>query len=231
MDFSDTITIITGIITRTYVDNMIQCYKTVQHKLISTWDNSPKELIEELENNGFIIFFNPYHHADWHLFNYQYITVKYAIEYAIKLGYKYICRTRTDVYTSNHNDFLTCTRHLYQDKVTVICGVNTQNKIYFLDVIIVGKSNELGALFNVTSTYTSKLIVYNDKIFVETDEINPEVFIFRNYTNIIPKTKDDIKKYMHFCKDICIANNITIFWISKNMQLITDYCNNSFVFI
>ena len=58
MSMQDTIILITGQLNSLFTERLIETYKNVDHKIISTWDNTKKELIDNLEKNRFIVVLN-----------------------------------------------------------------------------------------------------------------------------------------------------------------------------
>lgn len=210
LEYDDTITIISGIIKEEFVVNLINSYKYVKHKLISTWDDTENKLLEELKNNGFkIILSNENDIENKCSTNYQCFTIKHGILEAIKLGFKYVCRSRTDIFPTNHLKFLHLTRELYKEKITVLYGVEQgiehgiePSIIYYLDLIMCGTINDMLMCFNEQKESNDNAI--------------PELFFLRNYCkNSINKneyTKEEIKKYFNFAHTICIDNNIEILW-------------------
>ena len=47
----DTMILITGQLSELFARRLIETYKNVSHKMISTWDNTNKEIIEIQETN------------------------------------------------------------------------------------------------------------------------------------------------------------------------------------
>jgi len=221
VEYDDTITIISGIIKEEFVVNLINSYKYVRHKLISTWDDTENKLLEELKNNGFkIILSNENDIENKCSTNYQCFTIKHGILEAIKLGFKYVCRSRTDIFPTNHLKFLHLTRDLYKEKITVLHGIKYDNIIYYLDVIMCGTINDMLMCFNEQKESNDNAIT--------------ELFFLRNYCKEYIKTKKDIKKYINFAYKICIDNDIEIIWYKQFLynnkyqsyiKLISEYSN------
>ena len=97
----NTIVVITGLINVFFVDNLIKSYKNTNNKLISTWYDQDKDLIELLILNNFKIVLNDYpKHKN--STNVQIYATNKGSQEAKKLGYKYICHTRSDVFPLNY---------------------------------------------------------------------------------------------------------------------------------
>jgi len=152
---------------------------------------------------------------------------------AIELNYKYVCRTRTDIFPENHLKFLQVTRNLYEYKIMSLCGVelymNNELLTYYLDVILVGS---IARMFK----YYEK-----DDEFGKSYFRNCEQIMIENYANKDIRSREDIKQYMNFCKNICSRENIEIIWYKPAewvdycrsipyMKLIGEYCNSFFVY-
>jgi len=60
MEYDDTITIISGLLNDLFIENLILSYKTVKHKMITTWNNMDIQFIEILQEHGFIIVLSDY---------------------------------------------------------------------------------------------------------------------------------------------------------------------------
>ena len=227
MQYDDTITIITGILTPLFVEELIESYKEVKHKMVSTWKDSNRIFIEELKSNGFkvVLSESPNHGSSA---NNQIVCVHNGIRAAMSLGYKYICRSRTDIFPKNHIKFLEVIRDLYMEKVTVLCGVSLFNTNFYLDVIMCGSTEQLLVVF-------SRLQEPN-KVYK-----NPELYFLENYAKRVIETQEDVKKYLNFAKDKCIESNIEIIWYRPYdcisfprtipyTNLISEYCNAPFIY-
>ena len=55
---NDTIIVITGQLNANYTDRLIESYKNISNKLISTWRNTPSELIEKLKKANPLVKFS-----------------------------------------------------------------------------------------------------------------------------------------------------------------------------
>jgi len=230
MQYADTITIITGILTPLYVEKLIESYKGVKHKIVSTWKpstHSYKILLHDLKSNGFKIVLSDYPKYRSGI-NYQIVCLQNGIKMAIELGYKYVCRSRTDIFPVNHIKFLEVTRDLYMEKLTALCGVSLPSKDFFLDIIMCGSCEQISALWSKLEEPT-------------THYKNAELFLLENYAKCNIETQEDVKKYISFSKNRCIESNIEIIWYrpdgihffpttSPYVKLISEYCNAPFVY-
>ena len=220
LEYDDTITILSGIIKEEFISNLISAYKYVKHKMISTWDDTENTLLEKLKNSGFKIILSNKNDIEFECSaNYQCLTIKNGIIEAIKLGFKYVCKSRTDIFPINHLKFLHLTRDLYKEKITVLHGIK-YDIIYYLDVIMCGNINNI-------------LLCFNEQKKSDDNTI-PELFFIKNYCKEYIKTKKDIKKYINFAYKICIDNDIEIIWYKQFLynnkyqsyiKLISEYSN------
>ena len=158
--------------------------------------------------------------------------MKNGILKAMELEYKYVCRSRSDIFPENHLKFLEITRHLYQDKIMALCGVELNcNRLlsYYLDVILCGNIENMFTYF--------KNPAYNRKSYFR----NTEQILLENYANADIHTREDVKLYMNFCKDICISEIVEIIWYRPDdwcvyyrtipfTKLISEYCSAHFVY-
>jgi hypothetical protein len=232
IEYPDTVTIITGLIDSVDHNKMlIESYKNIKNKIISTWKTTSTDLIKQLEEAGFIIVLNNQPEIIVNKYplqnpNYQLKTIYNALIKAGDLGYKYICRMRTDVFPTNHLLFLDVTRDLYQDKLTVICGCDLGLGPFYLDIQVSGYLPEMVKMFN-------KLKSLDDK--------RPsEIYIIEEYTKKTNLSNADIKLYLNYCLDRCINNNIEMIWFHPNegvnyqrtvpyMKVINEYCKAFFI--
>jgi hypothetical protein len=234
MEYDDTITIISGLLNDLFVEKLIESYKNVKHKMITTWNNTDIKFIEILKENGFIIVLSDYIQdiKYQNTMNHQSVCMRNGILNAIDLNYKYVCRSRTDIFPQDHLKFLNVTRELYQDKLMTLCGLELYAEgvltTYYLEVIICGNIENL-------------LKYYDKNDHLPNSSRNSEQIMIENYTNKHIHTSEDIKNYMNFCKSICIKENIEIIWyrpydwVDYNRsipftKLVSEYCNAFFVY-
>ena len=156
---NDTIILITGQLNANFTDRLIESYKNISNKLISTWKDTPSELIEKLKNDNFIILLNDeeYLKNDQHKHNRQLLPIRNGILEAEKLGFKYVMRTRTDIFSNDFDKYLMKTRSMYKDKLTFIAGIkNVKWGIYFLDIIVSGEISKMLSMFVIKEPKNKK---------------------------------------------------------------------------
>jgi len=187
------ITVITGVLKPIYTIHLIKAYSNTKHKLISTWKDEDPNLLNILDKSGFIIVLSerPLHMTSY---NAQAVTSIAGIMKAAELGFSHVCRSRTDVFPTNHEYFLQCTDNLYNSKVMAICGVRD----WFLDIIMVGPTSQIIKGFNYIQ-------VPEDKRF-------PEQIILQNLYGGKFNEKDKIRSILNFCLPICKEKGIEIIW-------------------
>lgn len=210
------ITVITGILKPIYVIHLVQAYIHTKHKLISTWKDEDPNLLNILDKSGFIVVLSekPAHMTSY---NAQAVTSVAGISRAAELGFTHVCRTRTDVFPTNHEYFLHCTRDLYISKVMAICGVRD----WFLDIIMMGPTSEMLKAFS--------------GLEMPGDNRSPEQIILENLYAGTFSGKDKIQSILNFCLPICKEKGIEVIWyrppIWKNpirsipyMKIVNEYC-------
>ena len=210
------ITVITGILKPISVIHLVQAYSHTQHKLISTWKDEDPNLLNILDKSGFIIVLSE-KPANMTSYNAQAVTAIAGIIKAEQLGFTHVCRTRTDVFPSNHEYFLHCTYNLYSSKVMAICGIFD----WFLDIIMVGPINKMIKAFS--------------HLQVPGDDSCPEQIIIDNLYDGTCNEKGDKRSILNFCLPICKEKGLEIIWYRppkwKNrirsipyMKVVNEYC-------
>lgn len=221
----DTITVITGLVKDVYINDLIESYKDIRNKLLSTWKDTNSEVLHKFEQNGFLIVVSERPILD-NSVNYQTVLAQNGILKARELGFQYVCRSRTDVFPQNHLVFLEKTRELYKENITVLCGVELFHIHYFLDIIVCGKIENMLLFFCGVK---------------QKGDTNPERFWLDNYAKEPIHTKEDVKRHLNFANKICKENNIEIIWYRPYdcisfprtipyTKVISEYCNAYFVF-
>lgn len=207
-----TCVIITGLLKNEYISPLIEMYKDVPNKIISTWKDQPH--INTLQDNGFIIQLNDYP-SYRNCTNYQTVNIREGCILAKKLGFKYIIRMRTDLICNNMIKFMECITPLYTEKITVLGFINLSS-FYIIDFFIAGEICEMISIFN-------KEQKEDDKRFVE--QYWMEEYLGKN--NL---TFNDLKEKLYTCLDILQSNNIDMEIISKNWgKIISNYCKKDFI--
>lgn len=217
-----TCVIITGLIKYEYISLLIDTYKNIKDKIISTWIDQDKYLLDILSDNGFILVLNNYP-INKNSTNYQIKCILNGCLKAKDMGYEYIIRMRTDINCNNFIKFREIIYDLYKYKITFFyCIFYPPFKFYFLDVMIAGNINELLIMFK------NEKEIYDDRY---TELYLMENYIYNKESNIVNinylKYKQDINikyqiftKHFNLCHKICLDNNIKMFWLSKNYDII-----------
>jgi hypothetical protein len=220
----ETIVVITGLINELFVDNLIKSYKNTNNKLISTWYDQDKDLIELLRINNFKIVLN-FYPKHINSTNVQIYSAHRGTQEAKKLGYKYVCHTRTDVFPLNYIEFLTRCQELYTQKLMIISGIPTH--VLFLQILTAGPINEILKFYN-------KLQEPHDTRF-------PEIYLMETYLGKKDLTKEDIKTHFNICLNLCRKYDIEFIWVRPPwwgigcrtipmMKVINEYCKESDVY-
>jgi len=191
----NTVILVTGLVTPVYINDIIESHKNIDNKIISIWENTLPRHIEMLQANNFNVYLNKMEEEKTSN-NLQLVPIVNGLLYAQKLGYKYVLRTRTDVFSTDYKKYLEKTEHLYKEKITAFCGIET-DVIYFLQICESGNINDMLKMYTLQTG--------NDRRFTEK-------FLLENYCNKTNLTRDDIRKNMHFSIDICRQNNIEFYW-------------------
>ena len=210
------ITVITGILKPIYVIHLVQAYTHTKHKLVSTWKDEDPNLLNILDKSGFIIVLSerPTHMTSY---NAQAVTSTAGIMKAEQLGFTHVCRTRTDVFPTNHEYFLHCTHNLYVSKVMAICGIFD----WFLDIIMIGPTSEMIKAFS--------------HLQLPNDDRCPEHIIMDNLYDRTCNEKEEKRSILNFCLPICKEKGLEIIWYRplpwKNsvrsipyMKIVNEYC-------
>lgn len=214
---------IVGIVFHKYFTHFINSTSDIKAiKFASIWDNTDDDYVEMLIENDFIVIKNDIHEKK--LYNSQNIPIVNGLKF-IKENYsdiEFVLRTRFDILSYDYNTYLEKARHLYSDKITVLCGIHT-SITYFLDIIVSGRIDEMRQFYTLQIT---------------NDTRPPEVFLLETYLNKASPSKEDIRKYLSFSLNICIENGIEFIWIRPyewaghsrtipNMKVIEEYCTES----
>jgi len=212
---NDTCVVISGLLKNEYINALLITYKNVKNKIITTWEDQPKELIEMLKNNGFIIVlskpitFDSYNQHISTLV--QITTIKKGIEKANELGFKYVIKMRTDITCNNFELFCKVIENMYKNKITVLCGIFN----YFSDLMVAGPIEEM--------------ILFYKNIPSNKDTRSPERYLMEEYMNDPNTTVEQFKSKVNFCLPEVRKYNITMYFISKRWEIIFDYCSRDFI--
>jgi len=193
--YSDTIVVITGQLNSMFVDNLIKSYVGIYHKLVSTWNDQDKYLLELLRLNNFKIVLSDYpEHKN--SANVQIHATRMGALEAQRLGYRYVCHTRTDVFPLNYNKFLYSCADLYSEKLTILRYIQC---VYFLQILTIGPVDEILRFYNTLQE--------------PSDTRFPEKYLMETYIGSRDLTKEDIKSHFNICLDICRRDDIEFIWV------------------
>jgi hypothetical protein len=210
--------VITGIIDKYDINLLIEFYSNIQDKIISTWNNQDTTLIDELKNNGFIIIQDDYPINNKQT-NYQSKAVNNGCLKAKELGYSHVIRMRTDIHCDKTYLFLNLLINEYFNKDKLVCfsGIETNDGVYFYDVMIGGEVNKVLDFFK------------NDQSMDDNRYI--EKYLLEMYLDKTDITREDVKSIFNFCYLNCRMLDIKFYFFKKNMEIINDYCNRDFIWI
>ena len=227
----NTMILITGQLNELFARRLIETYKNVYHKMISTWNNTNKEIIETLEKKGFIVLLN----SDQPLKKYritlkdnlQILCIKTGVEKAKELGYKHVLISRTDIFSNDVERFIKVNQNLYLEKIMVICGIKTKSVgVFFLDIIVAGPIEKILSMFILKKS---------------TDRTPYEIYLLRNYTKKRLVTQDKMHEFFNFALPNCRKHRIELTWYRDakwktqkrsipDMKIIKEYCDDDIMF-
>ena len=210
--------VITGLIEEEFIPFLIKSYENIHHKIISTWVNQDESLIEMLKMNGFIIVQDKYPVNNKQT-NYQSKAIHNGCLKAKELGYKYVIRLRTDMIVFKTETFVELleTEFFPKEKLVSFCGIETCDGIYFYDLMVAGKTEQMLEFFK------------NDQTMEDNRYI--EKFLLESSLNKTDITRDDVRKVFNFCNVECGFNNVEFFLIKYQQFIINEYCLYSFIWI
>jgi len=200
------------------METLIHCYKDINNKIISTWHDTDVAVLTKFKNNGFKVILCEAPHIQFACKDNlaigqanQTVHALYGCNLAAELGFKYVCRMRTDVFPNNHKLFLHSIRKLYTDKMTVICGYDLKcfGTPFYLDIMVCGSVNSMEKFYNSAQ--------------LKTDSRITEKFWLESYAKNTDLSKDKIKEIFHFCIDICVENGIEFIWYRPTEKVAFQY--------
>jgi len=193
----DTCFVIFGLLQDNYVDYLIESYKNINDKIVSTWKDQDKNLIEKLENNGFKILLNDLPKVK-NSTNFQIIHNRNGSKKALELGYKYSLNLRTDLVPNNPTRFREVLKPLIQEKLSSLAWFGHHSG-YILNHFICGPCEEVMNFYGTTEN--------------ESDTIYSEKFMQENYFKKENITFEETQNKFNYCIKELKDNSISFFWI------------------
>jgi hypothetical protein len=188
------------------LQELLETYKDIKNKIISTWDTEDNNCIDICKQNNFIILQQSIPEYITQA-NYQVKSLTTGFEYAIKLGFKYAFRCRTDIKINNINKLLNilCTNY-NNNKLSFItmyknCPISPD---YLLDYIAFGPLQKL-------KDYWSIYQLPGDNRFIEL--FLQEIYFKSNNIKLI-----DIFYKINFIQKDMYLNNIVIEWTKSQYR-------------
>jgi hypothetical protein len=213
--------IITGLLEKKFVDNVIETYKDEKHKIISIWldQDIDIDLINNLKLNNFIIVQTEKPRSEFSTI-FQSTAIISGINKAKELGFTHAIRSRVDLQCNNITLLkqILMNKYLLEPKLTCLSGIETDNEIYYLDFVIGGSLENLHKFFLIEDNKIKKTGTYDF----------PEKNWAKLYLNKVEEenlTREDIKKIFNFFINDCKENNISFIWLKTNENIITEYSN------
>jgi hypothetical protein len=212
---TDTCIVITGLLKEEYMEHLERTYINIKNKILSTWEDQDKVLIEKLKSLNFIVVLNDYPSYK-NQTNYQTKCIREGCLKAKELGFKYVGRMRTDLCCNNMPLFISSTRHLYIDKLCCPSGIwRPHTGYYIMEIPLFGE--------------VEKLILWSHKEQEQTDTRFVEQYLLENYIGKSNLTLEDIKEHFNFCLTEARNNGITMFWRNHSIEIINRYCSGDFI--
>jgi len=193
----DTCFVIFGLLQDNYVDYLIESYKNINDKIVSTWKDQDKNLIEKLENNGFKIVLNDLPKVK-NSTNFQIIHNRNGSKKALEFGYKYSLNLRTDLVPNNPTRFREVLKLLIQEKLSSLAWFG-HHRGYILNHFICGPCEEVMNFYGTTEN--------------ESDTIYSEKFMQENYFKKENITFEETQNKFNYCIKELKDNSISFFWI------------------
>lgn len=214
---NDTCYVITGLIHKEYLKLLIESYKDIKHKIVSTWYDQDEKSLNKLRENNFLVVQDNYPKNNKQT-NYQSKAIYNGCLKAKELGFKYVIRMRTDIICNKSVEFVNLlkTQYFPKNKMVSFCGIETQDGVYFYDVMIAGKIDEVTDFFKNEQSM-------DDNRYIEKYLLEMKL----NKTNI---TRDDVVSIFNFCYKSCEKSAIYFLFLKYDMEIITTYCNYLFVY-
>jgi len=148
------VVVITGLIKHEYIQPLLQMYKGIKYKILSTWKDQPYLYV--FQKNGFIIQLNDYPSYP-NQTNLQTVNIREGCILARKLGFEYVVRMRTDLVCNNMIKFM---EYIIKDDKLSILGFVQTHTFYIIDFFMASSIETMLNIFN-------KEQKEDDKRFVE----------------------------------------------------------------
>jgi len=223
------ITLVCGKICNSYVNNIIDSYRTVDKNsnpiIISTWQRELTEKDREhLQENGFIIVLSQNSIIQTgRSVNYQLTTINSGLEYIRekfgKSGHL-IIKSRTDVFPLNWSLFLEYVLGRTNEKMGFLALIQT-SILYFADMIVIGTIDQLSVFYDIPHQKPG-------------DNRCVEIYLVENYLHFTPTSIDEYKKHFQFIGKDLVGLGIEFWWDrfkwrQGTIKLIEDYCHREFI--
>jgi hypothetical protein len=196
---NDVCLVITGLLQDNYVNEMIESYKNIKNKIVSTWNDQDTILIEKLKNNGFIVLTNDYP-SNKTSANVQALACYNGLKKAKELNFNYVIRIRTDMIVSDINKFIEIYLELMKDKLVSLYCHNNNSGLYIDDFFIGGLIDKMILFYNLQQESTNTRF--------------PEKFLQEKYMNTTNVTIEKLREFFVFSIEKLYQNNISV----KNLK-------------
>lgn len=227
---NDICIIITGLIRNEYIGELVNMYKNIHNKIISTWIDQDKLLLNILEKNGFTILLNEYPRRITSV-NCQNTQVKFALLKAKELGFKFASRFRTDMYIKDFeydsvdiklfkdvyylNNVISSNISPIRNSDTLLRFIDGSRHLYDKITFICGELCHGINLHPNDLLYfgpIDELLVMFDNTEYAGDDLGSDKMIIEEYFKKSVSTILEYKSNINSCIDICVNNNIDFFW-------------------
>jgi hypothetical protein len=179
--------IVQGKIYKSILSDLLNTYKDIPDKIISTWDTEDLECINILRENGFEIIIQSIPEI-CNASNYQGKSMIGGILHAKKLGYTHALRIRADVKCNNMLLFISLLEKKYYNKLSFMAfhrNIPNISEPYLLDHFIYGNLEDQYNYWNICqekndTRYCEKFLqeTYFGKIDITYDDIKDKIFLF-----------------------------------------------------
>ena len=215
----DTVYLITGLVHPALVEFLLKSYTWCDHKILSTWDTTPPEILSKFTDQGFKLCLS----TPDTLYHPQSVPIANGVAYAKTLGYSYVIRSRTDIFSDRFQLYMESSRPLYTQKLTILAAIYTY-KLYFLDILVAGSIESMVEFYAYHPIDDPR---YNECFLLES-------YLKPNYTI------EDILCKFHMNLNICIEKGIEFYWFrpptwrsptrsNPFMRVVSEYCKESFI--